>query len=82
MPNPTSLGYGDILFNFYNGDATFRNLQITGSGEFVGIQIRGASPTSNHPMAAGVMTFDYRLRPGVVQNSNALALMRAVGLEV
>jgi DNA mismatch repair ATPase MutS len=30
----------------------------------------------------GVMTFDYRLRPGVVQNSNALALMRAVGLEV
>jgi hypothetical protein len=30
----------------------------------------------------GVMTFDYRLRPGVVQHSNALALMRAVGLEV
>jgi hypothetical protein len=29
-----------------------------------------------------VMTFDYRLRPGVVQNSNALALMRAVGLNV
>jgi DNA mismatch repair ATPase MutS len=30
----------------------------------------------------GVMVFDYRLRPGVVQHSNALALMRAVGLEV
>jgi hypothetical protein len=30
----------------------------------------------------GEMTFDYRLRQGVVQNSNALALMRAVGLEV
>jgi hypothetical protein len=30
----------------------------------------------------GVMTFDYRAHPGVVQNSNALALMRAVGLEV
>jgi hypothetical protein len=30
----------------------------------------------------GVMTFDYRLHPGVVQKSNALALMRAVGLEV
>jgi DNA mismatch repair ATPase MutS len=29
-----------------------------------------------------VMTFDYRLRPGIVQNSNALALMRAVGLKV
>lgn len=31
---------------------------------------------------SGVMTFDYRLNPGVVRNSNALALMRAVGLEV
>ena len=30
----------------------------------------------------GVMVFDYRMRPGVVEHSNALALMRAVGLEV
>jgi hypothetical protein len=30
----------------------------------------------------GVMKFNYRLHPGVVQKSNALALMRAVGLEV
>jgi hypothetical protein len=30
----------------------------------------------------GTMVFDYRMRPGVVQKSNALALMRAVGLEV
>jgi hypothetical protein len=30
----------------------------------------------------GAMTFDYRMRPGIVQKSNALALMRAVGLEV
>jgi len=30
----------------------------------------------------GVMVFDYRMRPGVVTRSNALALMRAVGLEV
>jgi DNA mismatch repair ATPase MutS len=28
------------------------------------------------------ITFDYLMRPGVVQHSNALALMRAVGLEV
>jgi hypothetical protein len=28
------------------------------------------------------MTFDYRLRSGVVEHSNALALMRAVGLDV
>jgi DNA mismatch repair ATPase MutS len=30
----------------------------------------------------GQMVFDYRMRPGVVPHSNALALMRAVGLEV
>jgi len=30
----------------------------------------------------GKMVFDYRMRPGVVAHSNALALMRAVGLEV
>jgi DNA mismatch repair ATPase MutS len=30
----------------------------------------------------GVMTFDYRVHEGVVRHSNALALMRAVGLEV
>ena len=28
----------------------------------------------------GEIAFDYRLRPGVVSHSNALALMRAVGL--
>ena len=30
----------------------------------------------------GKMIFDYRMRPGVVEHSNALALMRAVGLDV
>ncbi len=30
----------------------------------------------------GKMTFDYRLRAGVVEKSNAIELMRAVGLEV
>jgi DNA mismatch repair ATPase MutS len=33
-------------------------------------------------MEDGKMVFDYRLRPGVVQKSNALDLMRSVGLEV
>jgi DNA mismatch repair ATPase MutS len=32
--------------------------------------------------ADGRMTFDYRLRPGVVRTSNAVALMRSIGLEV
>jgi DNA mismatch repair ATPase MutS len=30
----------------------------------------------------GKMRFDYLMRPGVVQHSNALALMRAIGLDV
>ena len=45
----------------------------------------GAAATNVHfedEMRDGQMVFDYRMRPGVVQKSNALALMRAVGLEV
>ena len=30
----------------------------------------------------GTLRFDYRMRPGIVRTSNALALMRAVGLDV
>jgi DNA mismatch repair ATPase MutS len=30
----------------------------------------------------GTLHFDYRMQPGVVKKSNALALMRAVGLDV
>jgi hypothetical protein len=33
-------------------------------------------------LEGGKMSFDYQLRPGVVQRSNALELMRSVGLEV
>mgnify|MGYP001547555214 FL=1 len=33
-------------------------------------------------IADGTISFDYRLRPGVVLRSNALELMRAVGLHV
>ena len=37
---------------------------------------------ADHVAADGRLAFDYRMRPGVVRQSNALALMRAVGLEV
>ena len=37
---------------------------------------------TNREVKDGTMTFDYRVRPGVVTKSNALELMRAVGLEV
>lgn len=33
-------------------------------------------------LESGAMVFDYRMRPGVVEHSNALALMRAVGIDV
>ncbi len=33
-------------------------------------------------MTEGRMTFDYHLRPVVVTQSSAIALMRAVGLEM
>jgi MutS domain V len=45
----------------------------------------GASAVNMHfedRLEDGRMSFDYRLRPGIVEHSNALALMRAVGLDV
>jgi DNA mismatch repair ATPase MutS len=33
-------------------------------------------------MEGDKLVFDYRMRDGVVEKSNAIALMRAVGLEV
>ena len=43
---------------------------------------RAANSHFEDHLENGKMMFDYRLRPGVVQKSNALELMRAVGLEV
>jgi DNA mismatch repair ATPase MutS len=43
---------------------------------------RAANVHLEDQLIDGQLRFDYRLKPGVVQHSNALALMRAVGLEV
>ena len=43
---------------------------------------RAANAHFEDRLEDGKMVFDYRLQPGVVQRSNALALMRAVGLKV
>ena len=43
---------------------------------------KGANVHFEDHLEDGRMRFDYRLRPGVVQKSNALELMRSVGLEV
>ncbi|HEY0100432.1 MAG TPA: hypothetical protein VGB76_15920 [Pyrinomonadaceae bacterium] len=43
---------------------------------------RAANVHFQDHLEEGKMTFDYRLRPGTVQRSNALELMRSVGLDV
>ncbi len=43
---------------------------------------RGANVHFQDHLEDGRMSFDYRLRPGVVEKSNAIELMRSVGLEV
>jgi DNA mismatch repair ATPase MutS len=43
---------------------------------------RGANVHFADELEHGRMHFDYRIRPGVVQKSNALELMRSVGLDV
>jgi len=43
---------------------------------------RAANVHFEDHLEGGKMTFDYLLRPGVIQRSNALELMRSVGLEV
>lgn len=46
------------------------------------IQPPGANYHFEDQIDNGKMSFDYRLRPGVVRKSNALELMRSVGLDV
>jgi DNA mismatch repair ATPase MutS len=43
---------------------------------------RGANVHFQDYLQDGRMRFDYRMRAGVVEHSNALELMRSVGLEV
>jgi hypothetical protein len=43
---------------------------------------RAANVHFANQLANGIMTFDYRMRPGVAQSRNALALMRAIGFDV
>jgi hypothetical protein len=62
------------------GLVTTHDLSLTHIAE--DLRERGANVHFADHFENGVMTFDYRLQPGVVRHSNALALMRAVGLEV
>jgi hypothetical protein len=62
------------------GLITTHDLALTQVVEDLGS--RGANVHFEDHFENGAITFDYRMRPGVVQRSNALALMRAVGLDV
>ena len=44
-----------------------------------------AAPSTPHfedQLEAGRLVFDYKLKPGIVQTSNALELMRSIGLGI
>jgi hypothetical protein len=61
------------------GLVTTHDLALT---ELAGSEGALANAHFEDQVADGGIAFDYRLRPGVVTHSNALALMRAVGLPV
>lgn len=62
------------------GLVTTHDLALTRIAE--GLAPLAANVHFEDHLEGGKVTFDYRLRPGVVQRSNALELMRSVGLEV
>ena len=62
------------------GLVTTHDLALTRIVEELGS--RAANVHFEDHLEAGKMSFDYLLRPGVLQRSNALELMRSVGLEV
>jgi len=47
-----------------------------------GLGPRAANAHFDDHLEDGKLVFDYRLKPGVVETSNALQLMRSIGLEV
>lgn len=62
------------------GIVTTHDLALTSIAEELAPQIENVH-FEDH-IEDGQMCFDYRLRPGVVTKSNAIALMRSVGLDV
>jgi hypothetical protein len=62
------------------GLVTTHDLALAEVAEALGA--RAANVHFEDHLEGGVMTFDYRMKEGIVRKSNALELMRAVGLEV
>jgi hypothetical protein len=62
------------------GLLTTHDLTLTQVADRLGKQVQNVHFADQ--FVGGEMHFDYKMRPGVVPHSNALALMRAIGLEV
>ncbi len=62
------------------GAVSTHDLGITALGEELGGKVQNVH--FEEQVQGEAMTFDYVLRPGIVQSSNALRLMRAVGIDV
>lgn len=62
------------------GMATTHDLALTAFADTLGRRARNMHFVDH--FEDGRLMFDYRLRPGVVGTSNALALMRSIGLDV
>jgi hypothetical protein len=64
------------------GAVSTHDLGITALEQNVGVGGRVTNVHLEEHVEGDKMTFDYVLRPGIVQSSNALRLMRAVGIDV
>jgi len=62
------------------GVITTHDLALTEIAAAIGA--KGANRHLEDTLVNGTLEFDYRLKPGVVERSNALELMKAVGLDV
>jgi DNA mismatch repair ATPase MutS len=62
------------------GLITTHDLALTEMAEALGSRV--ANVHFQDRVIDGMMVFDYRVHPGVIERSNALDLMRAAGLEV
>jgi hypothetical protein len=71
---------GGLLDRRAIGLATTHDLALTEMVE--GLGGRAVNVHFEDRFTEGALQFDYRLKPGVVRSSNAIALMRAVGLDV
>jgi DNA mismatch repair ATPase MutS len=70
----------ELLSRGAYGAVSTHDLGITALGSELGGRVENVH--FEEQVASDAMTFDYVLRPGIVQSSNALRLMRAVGIDV